>query len=312
MMLYIKAFLAILAAQTLVGAASSAVGAASSSSSSDDGLKFLKSSKSPASCKADNDFEYSECGTGTDAICCDTKAVCIEAENKVGTAWKKKYYCSMNRGMTGSKVVKIVLMPLILFLAAILFVVLMVLKLDIKKNHVTKCGVAVIAVAWPLFISEYWKYGAYSCIVALFVSFASQSLTMPALFPWWVYRLAWAMSAFQVIQFLGPTEAFHVPFYRQSLASTPTDLVNVVLKTTEATCNSHYDKYYALTSIEMNAKEANPGVKYFGLCTEGWLSFIQIILLVQALLWVATLLVSSPVFLTSANTDLNKITPKEP
>jgi len=300
MMLCIKAFFTILAAQALVEASTTTA----APTATDDGKKFKKSSKSPKSCKADTEFEWSECGKGDDTICCDTKAACLTVKNKVGTEWKDQYYCSINRGMTNSKLMKIVLMPLVLFTTAILFVVLMVLNRpicrpfgDIKGNHVTKCCVAVIAVAWPLFLSQYWVYGAYSCIVALFVSFASQSTTTAALFPWWVYRLAWAMSAFMVVQFLGPTEAFHVPFYNQSLAGKSTDLFNKVLGATEATCNTHYDKYFKLTSIEMKAKGANPSVKYFGLCTNGWLNFVQIILLVQAFLWFATLLVSSPVFL---------------
>jgi preprotein translocase subunit SecG len=199
--------------------------------------------------------------------------------------------------MTGTKLVKIILIPMILFIAAILCVVLMVLKLDIKGNHITKCGVVVIAVAWPLFLSDKWIYGAYSCIVALFISFVSQSPKMFAPFPWWVYRLAWAMAAFQVIMFLGPIDSFHVPFYSQSLGVN-TGLENKLLKFTEEACSKHYEDFFTLTTIELNAKGANPDAKYSGLCANGWLNFIQIIQLVQAFLWVATTLVSALAFLT--------------
>merc|ERR1712054_300456 len=121
----------------------------------------------------------------------------------------------------------------------------MVLKLDIKGNHVTKLGVAVIAIAWPAFLSDKWIYGAYSCIVAFFVSFVSESTKGSwGAWPWWVYRLAWALSAFQVVMLLGPVEAFHVPFYRQSLAGAPTDLVNSAMKTTDETCSAYYGKYF--------------------------------------------------------------------
>merc|ERR1719407_327599 len=198
--------------------------------------------------------------------------------------------------MTGTKLLKIIIFPLILFIAAIIFVVLMVLKLDIKGNHVTKCGIAVIAVAWPLFLSDKWIYGAYCCIVALFVSFVSQSSKMCAPFPWWVYRAAWLMCAFQVVLLLGPVESFHVPFYNQSLGAN-TDLVNTALKTTEATCQVHYENFFTLSGIELAAKEVNPDAKYYGLCANGWLNFVQLILLVQAFLWFAALLVSSLVLL---------------
>merc|ERR1719271_1214787 len=286
-MSYSKAFLTILAAQALLGAAVTA---------NTDGKKFMASTKKDT-CKADNEYEYMMCGDKKEnKQCCDSRSACIEAENKVGEKWEKKFYCSMSRGMTGTKLVKIILIPMILFIAAILCVVLMVLKLDIKENHVTKCGVVVIAVAWPLFLSDNWIYGAYSCIVALFVSFVSQSPKMCSPFPWWVYRLAWAMAAFQVILLLGPVESFHIPFYRQSLGAN-TALEASALKTTETTCQTHYEHFFTLTTIELNAKGANPDAKYFGLCANGWLNFIQIILPVQAFLWVATLLVSAQVLL---------------
>merc|ERR1719405_272074 len=141
-----------------------------------------------------------------------------------------------------------------------------------------------------------WIQGLYCCIVALFVSFVSQSPTsMVGLplrmgdrfvpFPWWVYRLAWAMAA------------FHVPFYSQSLGAN-TGLENKLLKFTEQACSAHYEDFFTLTTIELNAKGANPDAKYSGLCANGWLNFIQIIQLVQAFLWVATTLVSALSFLT--------------
>merc|ERR1711904_122036 len=82
------------------------------------------------------------------------------------------------------------------------------------------------------------------------------------------------------------------------------------LKTTEATCQTHYEHFFTLTSIELNAKGANPDAKYYGLCANGWLNFIQLILLVQAFLWVATLLVSSLAFLqidVGAKVDLSPV-----
>jgi len=312
MMSCIKAFLTILAAQALLGAATTSTSSSSSTSTSaanKDGKKFMASTKKDT-CKADNEYEYMMCGDKKEnKQCCDSRSACIEAENKVGEKWEKKFYCSMSRGMTGTKLVKIVLIPMILFIAAILCVVLMVLKLDIKGNHITKCGVVIIAVAWPLFLSEDWIYGAYSCIVALFISFVSQSPKMFAPFPWWVYRLAWLMAAFQVILLLGPVESFHVPFYKQSLGAS-TALETNLLKNTEASCQTHYEHFFTLTSIELNAKGANPDAKYYGLCANGWLNFIQLILLVQAFLWVATLLVSSLVFLqidVGAKVDLSPV-----
>jgi hypothetical protein len=93
-----------------------------------------------------------------------------------------------------------------------------------------------------------------------------------------------------------------------------TDLVNTFLKVTEKSCQDHYEKFFTLTSIEMKAKEVNPDVKYYGLCANGWLNFVQIILPIQAFLWVATLLVASPVLLvTGQGQGTTKVQPeKEP
>merc|ERR1719380_467524 len=70
------------------------------------------------------------------------------------------------------------------------------------------------------------------------------------------------------------------------------------------------ERCVTLSSIELNAKGANPDAKYYGLCANGWLNFMQLILLVQAFLWVATLLVSSLVFLqidVGAKVDLSPV-----
>jgi len=232
-------------------------------------------------------------------VCCYSRAACIEAENKQSDGtWKKVYGCSLQRGMNGVKIVKIILIPAIFLIVDILFVAFMAMKCDIGGSHVTKLCVLVIGVSWPILFSEKWVYGAYSAIIALFVAFMSESAMTARAFPWWIYRLSWAMAAFQVILLLGPTESFHVPFYRQSEAGTSTNLVKNVLAITEAGCNTYFEGFFKLTGSEQAAKKVDPTTEYYGLCAIGWLSFVQIMLVIQSIIWFVIVLVSLQGFLS--------------
>merc|ERR1719482_2558368 len=116
MMSCIKAFITILAAQALLGAASTSTSSSTSTSAANkDGKKFMYSKEN--TCKSDNEYVYMECGDKNEnKICCDSRSACVEAENKNGDKWEKKFYCSMSRGMTGTKLVKIIMIPMILFI----------------------------------------------------------------------------------------------------------------------------------------------------------------------------------------------------
>merc|ERR1712232_429983 len=169
----------------------------------------------------------------------------------------------------------------------------MVVKLNVKSNHITKVCIAIIAVSWPLFLSAAWYYGVWTGILAVFVAFLSNAQG----FPWWVYRLAWVIQVFQLVLLFGPNEAFHVPIFNQSLAGSSSHLIRTQLALTESMCSAHFENYFGVLSLESIAKEADPDMQYNGLCTYGWLGFVQGTLLLQGIIVVVLMLLSAPFLL---------------
>merc|ERR1719326_2342029 len=124
---------------------------------------------------------------------------------------------------------------MIFMIMDILFIVFMVVKLNIKGNHVTKLCVGAIAVSWPMLLSSKAHFGIYSGFLALTVAFMSTKTDFPS----WMLKLVWLVMVFQVILLFGPNETFHVPDYGQSLGA-KTDLLTTLLAHKEADCDKFY------------------------------------------------------------------------
>jgi len=210
------------------------------------------------------------------------------------------YACSAERQLSGTKVIKVVLVPVFFIFMMAFFVVYMIVKLDIKQNHVTKLCVGAIAVSWPLLFSAFWSFGVYAAFLAIFVAVMSTSNG----FPWWVYRSAWLMQVFQVVLLFGPNETFHVPLFKQSHASESTHLAARFLDFSEMACSTYYENYFKLLPIEQMAKDADPDTQYNGYCVLGWLGLVQGTLFLQAIVWMVMVLVSAPVFLTDTDRSM--------
>lgn len=263
-------------------------------------------------CTTATGFEKEKCGDGDTATCCGSRQTCVgPVEPKDGD---DMYACSTERQLSGPKAIKVVLVPVFFLLMDIAFVVYMVLRLDIKQNHVTKLCVGVIALSWPLLCSAGWAFGVYAAFLAIFVAFMGTSNG----FPWWVYHGAWVMQLFQVVLLFGPNEAFHVPLFNQSHASESTQLAAKFLDFSEMACSSYYGDYFKLLPIEQMAKDADPETMYNGYCVIGWLGLVQGTLFLQAIVWMVMVMVSAPVFLTdtdrsikSARVDVVNVKPAE-
>jgi hypothetical protein len=250
-----------------------------------------------ANCKLSNDFEYAKCGSGATIKCCKTREKCVgPVKPKIGA---EMFTCSEARQLTGSKAVKIVILPMFGMIMDILIIAFMVVKLNIAKNHVTKACVAVIVVSWPLFLSSMWAKGFYAGFLALLVAFMSEHKDAP----WWIYRLTWALAIFQVIALFGPYEAFHVPIYNQSKGSN-TDIITKTNPSDEAACDKFYDKYFTVLGIEKQAEKADPDAKYYGLCTMEWIATVQTFCLFQGMIWMVLVILSAPQLLGEG---LNKV-----
>jgi hypothetical protein len=289
-------------AQSSAAPSSGSTAAPSSGSSSG-------SSADPADdCKLSNDFKYEVCGSDSEyhysggsytqgKTCCSTRQTCVgPVKIKQSSTDIDAYECSATRKLEGMKVLKIIFIPLIFIPLLIVFDVILVLKLDIKGNHLTKAATWLIGFSWPLLLSSMWFQGVWGAFLAFLVAFLSCCSGMPK----WVYRLAWALQIFQIVLLLGPTETFHVPLFNQSLGSNG-KLIHYQfgqsLDANEAACSTFYEDFFKKINIKLAEKESNPDNKYGGLCDIGWLGFIQFCLMMQVVTLIFMVLLSAPMFL---------------
>jgi hypothetical protein len=293
----------------LLGALSHALAQSSPAPSSSSSSSSSSSADPADDCKLSNDFKYEVCGSDSEYVysggsytqgktCCSTKQTCVgPVKIKQTSGDIEAYECSATRKLEGMLVIKLIFIPLIFIPLLVVFVIFMIVKCDIKGNHLTKAGVVLICFTWPLILSQEWWHGVWTAFLALLVSFISNCSGVPT----WIYRLAWAMQVFQVVLLLGPTEAFHVPIFNQSLAGSSTKLIHkafgLSLDANEASCNTFYESFMQKINIELDEKESNPDVKYGGLCVIGWLAFVQFCLMVQVVILIAMVLLSAPRFL---------------
>jgi hypothetical protein len=256
-------------------------------------------------CTQSNGYKYSVCGSGLkDALqkCCKAAQKCVQVKPFSGDDLT---VCSEARQLTSKKAVYIVIIPLFFMILEVAFVALLVLKCDPKSPTTIVC-VVVLAAAWPFLFSKYWTFGVYTMFLAVLVACAAAKECSPAM-PCWAYRLVWALALFQIVALFGPVEAFHVPIFEQSKGSNLELIKNVY---DQSGCNTHYDSYFTILSIEKQEKEANPDETYNGFCAKNWLATVQAFGVLQSILWIGVVLVSGKTLLAdTTGTAAGKVFP---
>jgi hypothetical protein len=247
-------------------------------------------------CKQSNDFVKTKCGAKKPYKCCTSTEACVgPVKYKTGD---DQYLCSKDRKLSGPKLMKVVFIPVVFLLLDICIVAYMVLKM-LKENHGEQKVIALLCIglivfSWPLLFSEKWVFGCWTAFFALFVAYLNNFEGLAN----WIKKAAWVMQVFQVILLLGPNEEFFVPLYGQSKASN-SQLIVSALGVTEATCDTFYDNFFKITSVEKGALNADPDKAFSGFCVEGWLSFVQVMVMFQGFLSMVMVFVTAPRFLGS-------------
>eukprot|EP00441_Pelagodinium_beii_P035276 CAMPEP_0197632988 /NCGR_PEP_ID=MMETSP1338-20131121/9471_1 /TAXON_ID=43686 ORGANISM="Pelagodinium beii, Strain RCC1491" /NCGR_SAMPLE_ID=MMETSP1338 /ASSEMBLY_ACC=CAM_ASM_000754 /LENGTH=282 /DNA_ID=CAMNT_0043204567 /DNA_START=86 /DNA_END=934 /DNA_ORIENTATION=- len=243
-----------------------------------------------ANCELPNGFKKTECGSANATLglqCCTSREACIEVEDTDGVIHGK---CSAARSLDGHKAVHVVLIPLIGFVTSTLAAVYMVRYLMVKSSRVTQLCLAQLCLSWPLYLTMYSPMGFYAVFLSVLTSYCC--LWKGAI--GWLYRAVWIMQIFNVIAYFGAYEAFHVPLFGLSGAYSGESSVRFI--NSETVCSSYYGEYFQLLDLERTtAKEANPAVFHYGLCSVGWLGFAQVMWMLQGLHWAVTCGVCMPV-----------------
>jgi hypothetical protein len=239
-------------------------------------------------CTQSNGYKYSVCGSGLkDALqkCCKYAEKCVQVKPFSGDDLT---VCSEARQLTNTKAVKIVIYPLFFMLLEAAFIAFLVLKCGIKNPAVMLCVVA-LATAWPFLFSKYWAFGVYTMFLAVLVAAAAGDCCYRPKMPFYAYRLVWALTIFQIVALFGPFEAFNAPLYNWSKGTNMEVIKNVY---DQSGCNTFYDSYFTILSIEKQEKEADPDATYGGYCSKGWLATVQGFGVIQSIVWIGIVLVS--------------------
>jgi hypothetical protein len=243
-----------------------------------------------ADCEASTGYKDSVCGSGDSKTCCKYNQKCLEIKPYEGD---KSFVCSEARQLSNTKAVKIVIVPLFFMFLEVALVAYLVLRCDPKGCPTTILCVVVIALAWPFLFCKYWAFGAYTMLLAALIACASASQDFPKM-PFYIYRLIWAFGIFQVIAFLGPLEAFHVPLFGMSNVAGNTEFIKNVYTGADpqGDCNTYYKEYFKIIAAEKNQKNFDPDLEYYGYCAKNWLATVQAFAVVQTILWMGLVLLS--------------------
>jgi hypothetical protein len=228
------------------------------------------------SCELKNGFKYDECGEKNSMkVCCSSEEQCVNAKPWEGD---EEFACSKERKLSGNKVVKIVLLPVVLsitFLGAAGY-----LFMKFPKDLTTGLCIKQVILSVFLLYSPAWALGLYTVILNFLVASGASTKGLA----WWSYRLLFILQLFHVIAIFGPFETFHVPFgslstYQEATTGT-NNLEAFIGSQTEAACSTYYGNYFTLLDIELSRKDVDPSQKTFGYCFQEWLTTVQFLSIV--------------------------------
>lgn len=251
------------------------------------------------SCELPNGFKYDECGTVSGSkVCCAPEQQCISAKPKDGD---EQFVCSSARKLSGDKVIKIILLPVVLAIAA-LGVAAYIVKFNVK-DRMTALFTLQIVLSVFLFFSPLWTLGLYTVLLASFVAGAWKSNNELI---WWAGQVVFVLQVFHVIAIFGPFETFHVPFgslstYKDAGAFTNNvEMMAGKFTSNVASCSAYYGGYFNLLPIERMAADVNPNQGTFGYCVEEWLGTVQFLCTILGVLQVASIFSTARKFLGSS------------
>jgi len=260
--------------------------------------RLTNTTNSTTACKQSNDFMYSKCmGQGTAYKCCTPLETCVVVNVKSGTTTVKSNVCTKDRKLIGMRAVRVIVIPLFLLIAGFSALGVM-LKAFGPKRPSTMITAAVIAISWPLAISQLYAFYVWAVFLAFLVAYACSGTMGDA--PWYSYRIVWVIQIFQIIAIFGDYEAFFVPLWGKSGATA----ANMLNKFDQANCASFYQNYFKVLPLEKTAINANPIAEYWGLCTEEWLAFVHCTVIFQGLIWMGAAVKTAPLLLSP---DLGKL-----
>jgi hypothetical protein len=239
-----------------------------------------------------NGFEKAKCGSGDQEKCCHpSREVCLTGTPKGG---KEQASCSKTRALIGTRLAKVIIIPVCaeLFLVFLLVHMCRTLKTMPKpRPTVAMLCVAQTVLSMIVVLSEAWKFAVYSAFLSVLVFHATLNQKQ---LPKWAWGGIVALQLFNVLAIIGgnggATNGVFLPLGVFAADGSTTSWTLGMIDSLKAgeQCSKAFDDYFTLDAVEIGNEAADPEQKYFGLCTDAFIvsavTFIAVKMVIQLIM----------------------------
>merc|ERR1719316_1177895 len=226
-----------------------------------------------------NGFEKAKCGSGDQEKCCHpSREVCLTGTPKGG---KEQSSCSKTRALYGTRLTKVIIIPICaeIFVVFLLIHMGLALKKEVPKPRPTVALLCFLQtlLSTVVVLSSAWKFGLYSAFLSLVVFHATLNQKQ---LPKWAWGGVVALQLFNVLAIVGvnggATNGVFLPLGIFAADGSTTSWTLGMIDSLKAgeQCSNAFDSYFTLDAVEIGKEAADPEEKYFGLCTDAFISAV--------------------------------------
>jgi len=239
-----------------------------------------------------NGFEKSKCGSGDQEKCCHpSRETCLTGTPKGG---KEQASCSKTRALYGTRLAKVIIIPVCaeLFLVFVLVHMYLTLK-TVPKPRPTVAILCIVQTVLSMIVvlSEAWKFAVYSAFLSVLVFHATLNQKQ---LPKWAWGGIVALQLFNVLAIIGgnsgATNGVFLPLGVFAADGSTTSWTLGMIDSLKAgeQCSTAFESYFTLDAVEIGNEAADPDQKYFGLCTDAFITaavtFIAVKMVIQLIM----------------------------
>jgi len=250
--------------------------------------------KCAAGDSGNNGFERAKCGSGDQEKCCHpSREVCLTGTPKGG---KEQSVCSKSRALYGTRLTKVIIIPLCC--EVFLFFLLVHMCRSLKAVPKPKPTIAMLCVVQTVLsmivvLSECWKFAVYSAFLSVLVFHATLNQKQ---LPKWAWGGIVALQLFNVLAIMGgnggATNGVFLPLGVFAADGSTTSWTKGMIDSLSAgeQCSKAFENYFTLETVEINHEAADPEQKYHGLCTDAFITcvvtFVAVKMVIQLVMTV--------------------------
>jgi hypothetical protein len=257
-------------------------------------ISATNAEQDPCSADKNNGFELSSCGEGGNKVCCHpVQQVCLSGKPKEGD---EQFECSSNRAFYGMKVVTVLIIPICSCIYLLVAAGIMISNSRKLKHHGRRWELALLCSAQAILsifvvFSMWWKFALYSSFMAVIVFYMMQVKGHT-----WVLVTIVVLQIFNLLATLGAygTSGTFVPLgllSADNVKSFEQGAIDAAIASSTG-CSAYYGNYFTVESVELMNEGADPLVKYYGYCGDGWMVTVAAFIAFKAVIQLFMLVLS--------------------